>query len=163
MAVSEAGTSFSLGQSPSTTPLYTFSKLRVGRITGFLLGTSIAAAYGYYYLLTTLSTQSTLLNGAISDLQTSTAALQSYISKIDALEKDFKKLEDKVVDKEGIGELRGEFKKVVGGVRGEGLELKERLAGLGIPLRSLSLGLTSVEKDVAMLTRNARTQLQPQA
>ena len=101
-------------------------------ITGFLLGTSIAAAYGYYYLLTTLSTQSTLLNGAISDLQSSTAALQSYISKIDALEKDFKKLEDKVVDKEGIGELRGEFKKVVGGVRGEGLELKERLAGLGM-------------------------------
>jgi hypothetical protein len=102
------------------------------RITGFLLGTSIAAAYGYYYLLTTLSTQSTLLNGAISDLQTSTAALQSYISKIDSLEQDFKKLEGKVVDKEGIGEIRGEFKKVIGGVRGEGLELKERIAGLGI-------------------------------
>lgn len=102
------------------------------RITGFLLGTSIAAAYGYYYLLTTLSTQSTLLNGAISDLQTSTAALQSYISKIDSLEQDFKKLEGKVIDKEGIGEIRGEFKKVIGGVRGEGLELKERIAGLGI-------------------------------
>jgi hypothetical protein len=48
------------------------------------------------------------------------------------LEKDFKKLEEKVVDKDGIGEIRGEFKKVVGGVRGEGLELKERLAGLGM-------------------------------
>jgi hypothetical protein len=58
--------------------------------------------------------------------------LQSYISKIDILEKDFKKLEEKVVDKDGIGEIRGEFKKVVGGVRGEGLELKERLAGLGM-------------------------------
>jgi hypothetical protein len=102
------------------------------RITGFLLGTSIAAAYGYYYLLTTLSTQSTLLNGAISDLQTSTTALQSYISKINSLEKDFKKLEDKVVDKEGLEGVRGEFKKVVAGVRSEGLELKERLVGLGI-------------------------------
>lgn len=114
------------------------------RITGFLLGTSIAAAYGYYYLLTTLSTQSTLLNGAISDLQTSTAALQSYISKIDSLEQDFKKLEGKVVDKEGIGEIRGEFKKAIGGVRGEGLELKERIAGLGI--LSVQLDLLIVQR-----------------
>jgi hypothetical protein len=100
-------------------------------ITGFLLGTSIAAAYGYYYLLTTLSTRSTLLNGAISDLQASTMALQSYISKINSLEKDFQKLEQSVVDKEGLEGVREEFKKVVSGVRGEGLELKERLVGLG--------------------------------
>ena len=109
------------------------------RITGFLLGTSIAAAYGYYYLLTTLSTQSTMLNGAISDLQSSTTALQTYISKIDTLEKDFKKLEDKVVDKEGLEGVRGEFKKVVAGVRGESLELKERLVGLGVIFESVCL------------------------
>jgi hypothetical protein len=72
------------------------------------------------------------LNGAISDLQSSTTALQTYISKIDALEKDFKKLEDRVADKEGLETVRGEFKKVVSGVRGEGLELKERLVGLGM-------------------------------
>jgi hypothetical protein len=101
------------------------------------LGTSIAAAYGYYYLLTTLSVQSTLLNGAISDLQTSTTALQSYISKINSLEKDFQKLEDKVVNKEMLEGVRDEFKKVVAGVRGEELELKERLVGLGIdPLQA---------------------------
>ena len=81
--------------------------------------------------MTTLSTQSTLLNGAISDLQASTTALQSYISKINSLEKDFQKLEQSVVDKEGLEGVRGEFKKVVSGVRGEGLELKERLVGLG--------------------------------
>lgn len=57
-----------------------------------------------------------------------------YISKIDTLEKDFKKLEDKVVDKEGLERVREEFKKVVAGVRGEGLELKERLVGLGMIL-----------------------------
>ena len=108
------------------------------RITGFLLGTSIAAAYGYYYLLTTLSTQSTLLNGAILDLQSSTTALQIYISKIDSLEKDFKKLEEKMIDKEGLEGVRGEFKKAVTGVRGEGLELKERLAGLGMFLATVS-------------------------
>jgi hypothetical protein len=51
------------------------------------------------------------------------------------LEKDFKKLEDRVVDKEGLEGVRGEFKKVVAGVRGEGLELKERLVGLGISLQ----------------------------
>jgi hypothetical protein len=107
------------------------------RITGFLLGTSIAAAYGYYYLLTTLATQSTILNGAISDLQASTMALQTYISKIDSLEKDFKKLESKVVDKEDLEGVRGEFKKVVAGVRGEGLELKERLVGLGMFLKMI--------------------------
>jgi hypothetical protein len=101
------------------------------------LGTSIAAAYGYYYLLTTLSTQSGLLNAAIADLQSSTTALQSYISKIDSLEKDFQKLEDKVVDKETLEGVRDEFKKVVAGVRGEGLELKERLVGLGIVPRLL--------------------------
>ena len=107
----------------------------ISRITGFLLGTSLAAAYGYYYLLTTLSSQSTLLNGAILDLQSSTTALQTYISKIDSLEKDFKRLEDRVADKEGLEGVRGEFKKVVSGVRGEGLELKERLVGLGISLQ----------------------------
>jgi hypothetical protein len=107
----------------------------MSRITGFLLGTSLAAAYGYYYLLTTLSSQSTLLNAAILDLQSSTTALQTYISKIDSLEKDFKRLEDRVVDKEGLEGVRGEFKKVVSGVRGEGLELKERLVGLGICLQ----------------------------
>lgn len=84
------------------------------------------------------------MNGAISDLQTSTAALQSYISKIDSLEQDFKKLEGKVVDKEGIGEIRGEFKKAIGGVRGEGLELKERIAGLGI--LSVQLDLLIVQR-----------------
>jgi len=135
------------------------------RITGFLLGTSIAAAYGYYYLLTTLSTQSTLLNGAISDLQASTTALQSYISRINSLEKDFKKLEEKIVDKDGLEGVRDEFKKVVGGLRGEGLELKERLVGLGIISSSLLMQLSynDPESDVAMLTRNARTQIQPQA
>jgi hypothetical protein len=104
------------------------------RITGFLLGTSIAAAYGYYYLLTTLSTQSSVLNGAISDLQSSTTALQTYISKIDTLEKDLQRLENRLVDREGLEGVRGEFKKDVAGVRGEGLELKERLIGLGIIL-----------------------------
>ena len=134
------------------------------RITGFLLGTSIAAAYGYYYLLTTLSTQSTLLNGAISDLQASTTALQSYISRINSLEKDFKKLEEKIVDKDGLEGVRDEFKKVVTGVRGEGLELKERLVGLGIISSSLLMqhAYNDLESDVAMLTRNARTQIQPQ-
>jgi hypothetical protein len=100
-------------------------------ITGFLLGKSLAAAYGYYYLLTNLAAQSTLLTGTIADLQASTNALQTYISKIDTLEKDIRKLEDRVVDKEGMEDVRGEFKKVVQGVRGEGLELKERLVGLG--------------------------------
>jgi len=120
-----------------------------GGITGFLLGTSLAAGYGYYYLLTGLATQSTALTGTISDLQASTNALQSYISKIDDLEKEFKKLEDQVVDKEGLEDIRGEFKRTVLGVRGEGLELKERIVGL--------------EKDVALLTRSSRTQLQPQS
>ena len=80
-----------------------------------------------------MSNQSTVLNGAISDLQASTTALQSYISKVDALEKDFKKLEDRIVDKENLEGVRGEFKKVVSGVRSEVLELKERLVGLGMP------------------------------
>ena len=62
----------------------------------------------------------------------STNALQSYISKIETLEKDFKKLEDKVVVKEDLEGVRGEFKKVISEVRGEGLELKERLVGLGM-------------------------------
>lgn len=112
-----------------------YSLLR--RITGFLLGTSIAAAFGYYYLLTTLSTQSSLLNGAISDLQSSTTALQTYISKIDMLEMDLKKLEDRVVDKTGLEGVRGEFKKAVAGVREEGLELKERIVGIGITLNCI--------------------------
>jgi len=101
------------------------------RITGFLLGTSVAAAYGYYYLLTTLSDQSTVLNGAITDLQASTNALQSYISKVDALEKDFLKLENRVSSKEDLEGVRAEFKRVALGIREEGLELKERLVGLG--------------------------------
>jgi len=81
------------------------------------------------------------------------------------LEKDFKKLEDKVVDKDGLEGVRHEFKKVVAGVRGEGLELKERLVGLGIIPSSLLIQLSSnnLESDVAMLTRNARTQVHPQA
>jgi hypothetical protein len=73
-----------------------------------------------------------ILNGAISDLQSSTTALQTYISKINTLEKDFQRLENKVVDKESLEGVRGEFKKVVAGVRGEELELKERLVGLGM-------------------------------
>jgi hypothetical protein len=85
------------------------------RITGFLLGTSIAAAYGYYYLLTTLSTQSSLLNATIADLQAS-MELQTYLSKIVSLEKDFKKLEDNAVDKYTSEEVRDEFKKVVAGI-----------------------------------------------
>ena len=36
-----------------------------------------------------------------------------------------------MVDKQHLEGVRGEFKKVVAGVRGEGLELKERLVGLG--------------------------------
>ena len=80
-----------------------------------------------------------LLNGAISDLQSSTTALQTYISKIDTLEKDFKKLEDKVVDKEGLEGVRSEFKKVITGLRGEELELKERLVGLGMAFGDLCL------------------------
>ena len=131
------------------------------RITGFLLGTSVAAAYGYYYLVTTLTRQSTLLNGAISDLQSSTTALQNYISKIDSLEKDFKKLEDRVATKENLEGVRGEFKKVISGVRDEALELKERLVGLGMWL--LNTELTCLETDVAALTSNSRTQLQPQS
>jgi hypothetical protein len=102
------------------------------RITGFLLGTSVAAAYGYYYLLTTLSNQSTVLNGAITDLQASTNALQSYISKVDSLEKDFQKLENRIANKDDLEGVRREFKKVASGIREEGLELKERLVGLGM-------------------------------
>ena len=64
-------------------------------------------------------------------------ALQTYISKIDSLERDLKKLESKVVDKEGLEGVRGEFKKVVAGVRGEGLELKERLVGLGMFIKMM--------------------------
>jgi len=101
------------------------------------------------------------LTGTISELHASTNALQSYISKIDALEKDFKKLEDQVIDKEGLEVVRGEFKKVVQGVRGEGLELKERVVGLGT-LRVLN-DADVVEKDVALLTRSSRTQLQAQS
>jgi hypothetical protein len=41
-------------------------------------------------------------------------------------------LEERVVDKEGLKEQREEFKKVVQGVRGEGLELKEMIVGLGM-------------------------------
>jgi hypothetical protein len=45
-----------------------------------------------------------------------------------------------VVDRETLEGVRDEFKKVVAGVRGEGLELKERLVGAGIvPVSYLSL------------------------
>ena len=80
-----------------------------------------------------------ILNGAISDLQSSTTALQTYISKINTLEKDFQRLENKVVDKERLEGVRGEFKKVVAGVRGEELELKERLVGLGMIFEGVCL------------------------
>jgi hypothetical protein len=84
-----------------------------------------------------------------------------YIAKIETLEKDFQKLEGKVVIKDGLEGVRGEFKKAVAAVRGEGLELKERLIGLGIfPLRCF---FNVVEKDVSTLTKNARSSLQPQS
>lgn len=70
-------------------------------------------------------------------------------------------MEDQAVDKEGLEDIRGEFKRTVQGVRGEGLELKERIVGLGT-LRLLDEA-DVVEKDVALLTRSSRAQLQPQS
>ena len=69
-----------------------------------------------------------------------------------------------MVDKEMLEGVRDEFKKVVAGVRGEGLELKERLNGLGIvPRFYLGFANRDVESDVAMLTRTSRTQVQAQS
>ena len=68
-----------------------------------------------------------------------------------------------MVDKEGLEGVRAEFKKVVAGIRGEGLELKERIVGLGRFFEKLVFANIYLEKDVVALTRNARTQLQPQS
>jgi hypothetical protein len=73
-----------------------------------------------------------LLNSAISDLQSSTNALESYISKVDSLERDFTKWVEKVATKDDLQDVRLDFKSELRGIRDEAWELKERLVGLGM-------------------------------
>ena len=83
-----------------------------GGITGFLLGTSIAAAVGWYYLLEEYNAASDVLLSSVEDLQQSTSKVANYVRRIEEVEGRLSRLEAAVSRKGDIDSLRQEFKQV---------------------------------------------------
>ncbi|BFZ64989.1 hypothetical protein YB2330_006152 [Saitoella coloradoensis] len=116
-----------------------------GGIIGFLLGLTTTGVLGYTQLLQTHHDTSSTLLATVEDLQRSTLSLTSHIQRIQTLETQLKKLEQKVVTKDEVEEVRRDVRGMVEGVRSEVLEGREALSGL--------------ERDFAAMVRRRRTEL----
>jgi len=116
-----------------------------GSVLGFLLGTTVAGIAGYSYLIQEYRSASEILMNSVEELQRSTVKISSYLKRIDELEKQVRRLNQDGVMQEDIEGLREEMKKIYDGLHIEHLELKTQV--------------NDMDKDLAILIKDARTKL----
>lgn len=114
-----------------------------GAFLGFFIGTSFASAVGYYYLINEYQYASNTLLLSIEELQHTTESVIKRVKQVEEIEKTVKKLQDNIVTKDDIQNVRADAKKMFESLNLAQLETNERFSEL--------------EMDVAKLSRQART------
>ncbi|KAJ9101875.1 hypothetical protein QFC21_003215 [Naganishia friedmannii] len=101
-----------------------------GGLLGFFFGFSLASAYASFYLLQEYKLASSLLQGSVEDLQESTSKMSNHLQRIDAVEKELKRLSSTSAVKEDVTKLRAEMKQVYDGLHVEVLDLRAHVWGV---------------------------------
>ncbi|GHJ86501.1 hypothetical protein NliqN6_2903 [Naganishia liquefaciens] len=101
-----------------------------GGLLGFFFGFSLASAYASYYLLQEYKLASSLLQGSVEDLQDSTSKMANHLQRIEAVEKELKRLSSTSAVKEDVTKLRAEMKQVYDGLHVEVLDLRAHVWGV---------------------------------
>ncbi|KTW30391.1 uncharacterized protein T551_01674 [Pneumocystis jirovecii RU7] len=114
-----------------------------GGFLGFFIGTSFATAAGYYFLINEYQHASNTFLLSIEELQRITDSIIESVKQIEEMEKNVKKLQNNVVTKSDIQDVRTDTKKMIESLNLADLEVNERLSEL--------------EMDVAKLSRYAHT------
>ncbi|QSL66567.1 hypothetical protein MERGE_000949 [Pneumocystis wakefieldiae] len=114
-----------------------------GGFLGFFIGTSLASAIGYYYLISEYQYASNTLLLSIEELQHVTGSIINSVKQVEKIEKDMKKIQDSVVTKSDLENVQADTKKMFESLNLAQLEANERFSEL--------------EMDVAKLSRQART------
>ncbi|KAJ9116870.1 hypothetical protein QFC22_004527 [Naganishia vaughanmartiniae] len=99
-------------------------------LLGFFFGFSLASAYASFYLLQEYKLASSLLQGSVEDLQESTSKMSNHLQRIEAVEKELKRLSSTSAVKEDVTKLRGEMKQVYDGLHVEVLDLRAHVWGV---------------------------------
>ncbi|KAI5452776.1 hypothetical protein NCC49_000522 [Naganishia albida] len=97
---------------------------------GTFFGFSLASAYASYYLLQEYKLASSLLQGSVEDLQDSTVKMSNHLQRIEAVEKELKRLSSTSAVKEDVTKLRAEMKQVYDGLHVEVLDLRAHVWGV---------------------------------
>ncbi|KAM0748100.1 hypothetical protein T439DRAFT_73685 [Meredithblackwellia eburnea MCA 4105] len=119
-----------------------------GGLIGFLLGTSIVGAYGYFALLEDYAEASKTLLLSVEELKSSTSQLTSHLTRVSALEGSLSQLESKVktlAARTELDSMRAEYKGLIESEHLDYLSLKAHLWG--------------VEQDLNALTKRSATQV----
>ncbi|EMR09462.1 hypothetical protein PNEG_02404 [Pneumocystis murina B123] len=114
-----------------------------GGFLGFFIGTSLASAIGYYYLISEYQYASNTLLLSIEELQHVTDSIIKGVKQVEKIEKDVKKIQDSVITKSELESVQADTKKMFESLNLAQLEANERFSEL--------------EMDVAKLSRQART------
>ncbi|KAJ9113862.1 hypothetical protein QFC19_000055 [Naganishia cerealis] len=101
-----------------------------GGLLGFFFGFSLASAYASFYLLQEYKLASSLLQGSVEDLQESTLKMSNHLQRIEAVEKELKRLSSTSAVKEDVTKLRAEMKQVYDGLHVEVLDLRAHVWGV---------------------------------
>ncbi|OLL24673.1 hypothetical protein NEOLI_003774 [Neolecta irregularis DAH-3] len=111
-----------------------------GSILGFFLGTTVAGIAGYSFLIQEYRSASEILMSSRSTIK-----ISAYLKRIDELEKQVRRLNKDGVLQEDVESLREEMKNIYNGLQIEHLELKTQV--------------NEMDKDLAILIKDARTKL----
>ncbi|KTW26476.1 hypothetical protein T552_02957 [Pneumocystis carinii B80] len=114
-----------------------------GGFLGFFIGTSLASAVGYYYLINEYQYASNTLLLSIEELQHVTDSIIKRVKQVEKIEKDLKKIQDSAITKSDLENVQVDTKKMFESLNLAQLEANERFSEL--------------EMDVAKLSRQART------
>ncbi|KLT38653.1 hypothetical protein CC85DRAFT_280774 [Cutaneotrichosporon oleaginosum] len=103
-----------------------------------LLGFSAATALGVYYIQQDSKIATGLLMASVDELQGSTAKITSHLDRLQTVEKDLAALKAAVPQKEDVGKVRGEMKKVYDGLHLELLDLRAHVWGVEQDVQKLA-------------------------
>ncbi|KAK1923955.1 hypothetical protein DB88DRAFT_259196 [Papiliotrema laurentii] len=101
-----------------------------GGILGFLFGFSLASGLSLYYLQQETKVASGLLLASVEELQQGTGKVTSHLDRLQAVEKELASLKAAAAQKDDVGKVRGEMKKVYDGLHLELLDLRAHVWGV---------------------------------